>query len=156
MTLHESFRPTGPLSGYLTFLTKRLLGVSRTIGITLPLAGSPSSPPPPFSCSSYTYIMSCVILYIPTLTRRFLAGGGSPLFPRHPLYIQYICGCLPPSPLSSQYKPFPYSLPSPFIVYCGTMALRTGCRSQQSIPVHLKTPLGTLMTICRWLCGCNT
>jgi hypothetical protein len=31
MTLLESFRPTGPLSGYLIFLTKPVHGVSRTI-----------------------------------------------------------------------------------------------------------------------------
>jgi hypothetical protein len=162
MTLPESFRLTGPLSGYLTFLTKRVHGVSRTIihrgDRSYSASGLVHIPSPPISCSSYTHIISCVILYIPTLTRRFSAGVGSPLFPRHPIYIQFIYGCLPPTPLSSKYKPFPYSL-RPLPLYCllwhNVAPYWMSLVTEYTCP--LKTPFGDPHDyICRWLCGCNT
>jgi hypothetical protein len=133
-TLPKSFRPSGPLSGYLIFLTKRVPGVSRTIthrGDWFYSAPGRFPFPPPPSLAPPTLPLCLVLSDIsppsPAASRRVV---GSPLFQRHPLYILYIFGCLPPSPLSFQYKqPFPYALPSPFIVFCGTMALHTGCRS---------------------------
>jgi hypothetical protein len=97
MTLPESFRLTGPLSGHLIFLKKRVLGVSRTSIIhsrgdwyysASGLVLLPS--PPPISCSSYILTLFLVLSYIsphsPAASRRV----GAPLCFNVTLYIYYI------------------------------------------------------------------
>jgi hypothetical protein len=127
MTLPESFRPTGPLSGYLIFLTMCVHGVSRTIihrgDWSYSASGLVHLPPPPSFLVPPILTLFLVLFYIsphsPAASRRV----GVPLCFYVTLYIYNIyMGVSPPTPLSSQYKPFPYSIPSPFIVYCGIVA----------------------------------
>jgi hypothetical protein len=75
---------------------------------------------------SLCLVLSCLSPPSPAASRRV---GAPHCFTSPSIYTIYIWVSPSLVPLSSQYKPFPYSLPSPFIVYCGTMALRTGCRS---------------------------
>jgi hypothetical protein len=147
MTFPESFRLSGPLSGYLTFLTKRMLGVSRTIthrGDWYYSASGPVLLPSPPSLVPPTLTLCLVLSGIsppsPAASRRV----GAPLCFNATLYIYniYLGVSLPSPPLLLPIQTFPLLPPLP--LYC--LLWHIGAPNWMSLVKEytcpLKTPFG--------------